>query len=435
MTGTSQERECILVIEDVEENRLTLAAMLGKADYEVVLAADGYEGLHELEDRNIDLVLLDVMLPGIDGFEVLRRIRQLFSSSELPIIMLTSRDEAEDVISALRLGANDYCIKPAEGEVLLGRVEKHLALCRGRDRVIGGYRILSKLGAGGMGVVYVAEPVKGGERVALKVLPRSLTLDDTFVTRFQRECELASRVRHPNLVPVIEAGQDDETHFMAMELVEGRTLTQVVEEAPLPVPRALMFARQIGAGLAALGEAGILHRDIKPDNILVTLDGVARITDFGIAREVSGDDRLTTVGVGLGFAPYVSPEQMMGDGDHRSDVYSLGCVLYFMLAGKDPYEHGEVASQVLSDKLSTPPDLKSASSTVPEPVARLVGRMMQPKPTRRFQTFQDLDQALASCLGERPTGLGLIRQLVALFLVAAGVAAAGWLVWLLLTAG
>ncbi len=388
----------VMVVDDDPAIRMLVSRRLEHAGYTAVAADSGENALELLQKRNVDLMVLDVMMPGLDGYQVLEHVRARHSQTALPVIMLTARDKGEDVIRALRLGANDYALKPVDFQSLLKRMEVHLSLRGDRGSTLGNYLIQHRVGAGGMGVVYAAVDRRDNRALALKVLPRSLTLDDSYVRRFLREAALAERLDHPNVVRVLDAGRFDETYFIAMELVDGQNLAEIVDKGPLSVKQALGIARQVAAGLLALKEAGILHRDIKPENVLVSKSGVAKITDFGIAREAMSVGRMTEIGVGVGSVLYASPEQMSGVGDYRSDLYSMGCTLFYMLTGSDPFPSNKPVEWIVDHKLNRPPKITDVNAALPVPVAEFVARLMAAKPEKRVQSYEEVDRLLKQLL-------------------------------------
>src|SRR2546430_1229101 len=200
----------------------------------------------------------------------------------------------------------------------------------------GRYRILRKLGTGGMANVYLAEDEVLGRRVAIKILNDRHAGDDQFVERFRREAKNAASLSHPNIVSIYDRGEAEGTYYIAMEYLDGRTLKElIVTRGPTPVPVAIDYTRQILAALSFAHRNGIVHRDIKPHNVLVGPDGRLKVTDFGIAR--SGASQMTEAGSIIGTAQYLSPEQARGAPvDPRSDLYSLGVVLYELLTGQVP---------------------------------------------------------------------------------------------------
>src|SRR3989440_3607313 len=223
----------------------------------------------------------------------------------------------------------------------------------------GRYRIMRKLGTGGMANVYLAEDQELGRRVAIKILNDRHAGDEQFVERFRREAKNAAGLSHPNIVSIYDRGQAEGTYYIAMEYLEGRTLKELlVTRGPTPLPVAIDYARQILAALGFAHKHGIVHRDIKPHNVVVGPDGRLKVTDFGIAR--SGSSQMTEAGSIIGTAQYLSPEQAQGKPVHpSSDLYSVGVVLYEMLTGTVPFT-GETALEIAMKHLNTVPEPPSA---------------------------------------------------------------------------
>src|SRR5437773_2700367 len=202
----------------------------------------------------------------------------------------------------------------------------------------GRYELEEVLGHGGMAEVFLGTDRVLGRRIAIKVLSDRFARDSSFVARFRREAQSAASLNHPNVVSVFDTGSDNGTHFIIMEYVQGKTLAEVIkEEAPLAPERATRIAQDVADALAFAHDAGIVHRDVKPGNIMLSPGGDVKVMDFGIARATSSES-LTQTATVLGTATYFSPEQAQGEGvDARSDVYSLGIVLYEMLTGRPPF--------------------------------------------------------------------------------------------------
>ena len=263
----------------------------------------------------------------------------------------------------------------------------------------GRYRLESKLGSGGMSTVYRALDEVLDRPVAIKLLHREISEEADQLERFRREARAAARLSHPNLVAVIDAGEDDGRPYIVFEYIEGRTLKRrLQEEGGLPVDEAVAYAIEIGRGLTAAHARKLVHRDVKPQNVLIDPDGRAKVTDFGIARSLEAKG-LTATGRVVGTTDYVSPEQAMGeDVDERSDVYSLGVVLYEMLTGDVPFV-AETQVGVAMKHVNQPmPDVQAKRPEVSAAVAAVIDRATTKDSRDRYATVaemvRDLEQTL-----------------------------------------
>ena len=257
------------------------------------------------------------------------------------------------------------------------------------------YVIKRKLGSGGMAIVYLAEDQELGRPVALKLLDDRHASDEQFVERFRREAQSAAGLNHPNIVSIFDRGHAAGTYYIAMEYLDGRTLKELlVRNGPTPVPIAIDYARQILGALAFAHRNGIVHRDIKPHNIIVGSDGRLKVTDFGIAR--SGASQMTEAGSIVGTAQYLSPEQARGAPvDPRSDLYSLGIVLYEMLTGSVPFT-GDTPVEIAMKHLSQVPEPPSAlRPDVPHDLDAVVMRSLAKAPEQRYDSAEEMDADLA----------------------------------------
>ncbi len=257
--------------------------------------------------------------------------------------------------------------------------------------MIGQYRIVQRIGAGGMGEVYQAYDTKLHRQAGLKLLPREQLADPESKQRLLREARAAAALNHPNIVTVYEIGSEGGAEFIAMELVEGKNLQEVIPSPGLPLAATLDYAVQIATGLEKAHTAGIIHRDLKPGNIMVTPDGLVKLLDFGLARRKQvgeSETTLTATGQIAGTPAYMSPEQAEGKPvDERSDVFSFGAVLYQMLTGRQAFS-GDTAASILAAVLrGEPPPLGTG---IPHDVEKLVARCLQKDPARRFQHMEDL---------------------------------------------
>ena len=262
----------------------------------------------------------------------------------------------------------------------------------------GRYRIMRKLGTGGMANVYLAEDQELGRRVAIKILDDRHANDDQFVERFRREAKNAAGLSHPNIVSIYDRGEAEGTYYIAMEYLDGRSLKElIVSRGPAPIPIAIDYARQILAAVRFAHRHGIVHRDIKPHNVLVDAEGRLKVTDFGIAR--AGASQMTEAGSIIGTAQYLSPEQAKGAAvDQTSDLYSVGVVLYELLTGVVPFS-GDTPVEIAMKHLSTlpvPPSEKRGE--IPRDLDLIVLRALAKDPAERYQSAEEMDADLERVL-------------------------------------
>jgi eukaryotic-like serine/threonine-protein kinase len=260
----------------------------------------------------------------------------------------------------------------------------------------GRYRIVRRLGAGGMANVYLAEDQELGRRVAIKILNDRHANDEQFVERFRREAKNAASLSHPNIVSIYDRGKAEGTYYIAMEHLDGRNLKELlVARGPAPPRIAIGYVRDILAALEFAHRHAIVHRDIKPHNVLVDRDNRVKVTDFGIAR--AGASQMTEAGSIVGTAQYLSPEQARGTTvDHRSDLYSVGIVLYELLTGEVPFS-GDTPVEIAMKHLSAQPPLPSARRPgVPHELDLVVARALAKDPAERYQTAEEMDADLVS---------------------------------------
>src|SRR5262249_38108441 len=313
------------------------------------------------------------------------------------------------------------------------------------------YRILEVLGSGGMGVVYKAEHRLMERTVALKVIDRGLTGNPAVVERFRREVKAAAQLNHPNIVHAYDADQAGDNHFLVMEFIEGTTLARLVEQqGPLPVAQACDAVRRAALGLQRAAENGMVHRDIKPHNLMRTPQGQIKVLDFGLARLVSEvgppvaapteetapttSRSLTHLGMVMGTADYMAPEQAADAhaADSRADIYSLGCTLYFLLTGQPPFPEGTMRDKLSAHRQDKPRPLSDFRDDLPAGLVHVIERMMDKDPAQRYQTPEEVARALRPFLKMRPVNRVVHRRWI-WFAAAAAVALS--LVGLLATAG
>ncbi len=274
---------------------------------------------------------------------------------------------------------------------------------------LGKYRITGRLGQGGMGVVYAGDDLRLGRAVAIKVLAAGLAGDAELLRRFVLEARAAARLNHPNVVTVHDVGQRDGTYFLVMELVGGGSVqTRLRERGPLPWPEATRIAADVCRGLAAAHAAGLIHRDVKPANILLAPDGTAKLADFGLTKAPALVPlALTQAGARLGTPQFMSPESCSGDRpDERTDLYSLGATYYTLLVGRPPFD-GPDAVRILYEHCSAPvPDPRAAVPSLPPGCGQVIARAMAKARTERYRSAGDMLAALLALLGA-PTAVAV----------------------------
>ncbi len=279
--------------------------------------------------------------------------------------------------------------------------------------LLGKYKLLSLLGRGGMSSVYLAEHLVMRRRCAIKILPFKQVKNAASLDRFYREAQAVASLDDPNIVRAYDFDQltegANEIHYLVMEYVNGRSLQQVVDDdGPLPIAEAVGYVRQAASGLAHAHSAGVVHRDVKPSNLLLDESGTIKLLDLGLARIYENAEQASltiehqqTV---LGTADYLSPEQAVDSHgvDHRSDIYSLGCTLYFLLTGHPPFPVGTLTQRLLAHQNKEPAPVVASRPEVPQTLATLLGRMMAKHPDDRFETARDLCDALTAWLDHQP---------------------------------
>jgi len=482
----------ILVVDDGADNRDVLRRRLERSGHMVETAEHGRRALELLGTTPFDLVLLDVMMPELDGFAVLEAIKGNPALRDIPVIMISALDDMPGIVRCIEHGAEDFLSKPFDPVLLRARINASLEKKRFRDqeveylrevgRVIeaataveaGNYRpgglapvarradelgrlarvfdsmvvqmkareerlrnqvrdlrddieaarrttkelpvavdggnlrtgerlgqrfeILAVLGRGGMGTVYLARDLDLDEEIAVKTLRPEFVRDATLLERFKDEIRLTRRLSDEHIVRTHDLGESGGVYFLTMEYVEGITLREVIDtRGRLGVSSTLAIAAQLAHSLAVAHEHGVIHRDIKPQNLLLDAAGVLKVMDFGVARLAERTTSVTEAGLAVGTPAYMPPEQLLGEAvDVRSDLYAAGVVLYECLTGHQPFEAPSVmvlVKKLLTEAARSPVEL---NAEVPPALAALVLRLLAKEPAERVQTARELELQLQS---------------------------------------
>ena len=480
----------ILVVDDLEDNRSVLERRLGRQGHSVASASGGHAALERLAREKFDLVLLDVMMPDLDGLAVLERMKGNATLRDIPVIMISALDDVASVVACIQRGAEDHLPKPFDPVLLRARISACLEKKRLRDveleylsamgqviqaataveagkydagalaavagradeigklaRVFDGmanqvkaretrlkdqveslrreieeakhqkreatpheapnlptgqvfagrYEVLEEIGSGGMGMVYRALDRELGETVALKTLRPELLQDASLVERFKSEIRLARHISDKHVVRTHDLGERDGVYFLTMEYVEGITVRELLDtRGRLAVSPALAIASQLAQSLVAAHEQGVIHRDIKPQNLLLDATGTLKVMDFGVARLAAGSSGLTEVGMLIGTPSYMAPEQLLADEvDARSDLYSTGLVLYECLTGRLPFEAKSAIALISKVLTEVPVPPARVNPEIPSALSSLVLKLMARAPEDRVQSARELAKQLA----------------------------------------
>ncbi|MBL8976140.1 MAG: protein kinase [Myxococcales bacterium] len=451
MADRERDSGALLIVEDHEDTRVTLRDYLEEFGFHVDTAADGQEALEKLRARPFDLVLTDLNMPRIGGLELIQTIRREGLSPD--VLMLSADGQVSRAVEAMRLGALNYLVKPLDLDVLLGearavmQARRHRAAERdaaettavlghhtrppradppepaepvraAEDELptsVGRYQVLGKLGQGGMGTIYKCFDPKLRRTVAVKVVatdpdPKG---HDELLRRFACEAQAAGMLRHPNIVTVFDYSTDPGGPvYLAMEFLSGTPLGQLIATSGrLPWQRAVGLTFQLADALEFAHRNQVIHRDVKPGNILVLAGDVCKILDFGIAKLANSE--LTVPGTFIGSPRYLSPESFRGARlDYRADQFSLGSVLYEMLTGRPAFDFNNFYAGVHHILSEVPTPIEELGIEVPSLLLDVLERLHHKDPERRYHNemrlLEDLGD-LAELAGLEVT-LGVPRE-------------------------
>ena len=332
-------------------------------------------------------------LGSMDEFLAVLEHSKLLKPEEFAEVQRLAKEAADPPELAKTLVRKGTLTRWQAGQLLAGRSK-----C-----TVGKYKLLELLGRGGMGSVYLGEHVMMNRRVALKIIPRHIGKDPAGLERFLAEARTIASLDHPNIVQAYSVDNEGDQYYLVMEYVEGLDLKRLVEaEGPLDCASAVDYVRQAADGLAHSHSRNMVHCDIKPSNLIVNPQGVVKILDMGLARlagqeqangEISEQDERI-----LGSVDYMAPEQALhtADFNHRADIYSLGCTLYFLLTGHAPFPEGTLPERILKHQTQEPQSISAQRSDVPQSLIEICKKMMSKRPAARYQTAAELSQVLAA---------------------------------------
>jgi CheY-like chemotaxis protein len=468
----------ILIVDDEPFNVDYLEQELEDLDYDTVSACNGREALEQVEAELPDVILLDIMMPEMDGFQVLEHLKANESWRNIPVIVISAMNDMTSVVRGIKLGAEEYLPKPFDEVLLKARIKASLERKRFRDqevaylrqvgrltdaaaaienetfdpesladvaarpdalgqltrvfqrmaiefylreqrlkqqvaelrtvsdlvgKTLGKYRLLARLGRGGVAEVYQAYQPGLKRNVAIKVLHGHLADEADFINRFEREAELMARLRHANIIQVHDFDVEAERYYLVMELINGPTLKAELEarqarNQPFSWPEIARLLQALATAVDFAHAQGMVHHDLKPGNVMFTGDGEVVLTDFGFARIVSaGHD--TVSGTVYGTPAYMAPEQGRGErGDPRSDIYALGVILFELVTGRVPFK-ADTPFAIMMKLMSEPtPRPSSFNPQIPEVVEQVILKTLSKNPEQRYQKAGDMAQALSEAV-------------------------------------
>jgi len=490
VSGPPVQPAHILVVDDQEDNRAVLERRLRRQGHTVESASGGLSALEMVARERFDLVLLDVLMPDLDGLAVLERLKADQATRDLPVIMISALDDVASVVRCIERGAEDHLPKPFDPVLLRARISACLEKKRLRDveleylrevgRVIqaataveagtyengalaqvaqrgdelgrlarvfdamanrvrdredrlkeqvsalrreigearqttrqpaprgtlslptgelfaGRFEVLDEIGSGGMGMVYRALDRELGDQVAIKTLRPELLQDTSLVERFKSEIRLARHISSKHVVRTHDIGERDGIYYLTMEYVEGITVRELLDtRGRLGTAPTLAIASQLAQSLVAAHEQGVIHRDIKPQNLLLDASGVLKVMDFGVARLAGGGANLTEAGMLVGTPSYMAPEQMLGEAfDERIDLYATGVVLFECLLGRLPFEANSAVALIARVLRDQPPVPMAIDPEIPPALSDLVVRLLAKDPAHRPANAGELVRLLS----------------------------------------
>jgi serine/threonine protein kinase len=397
----------ILIVSNEPHLRKTICEALADGNYMVAESGNAVDAMRILSQQQFDVVLMDIKMPGENGMDALKKIRE--RCPDTGIIMISGHGSIDSAVESIKLGAHDFLQKPFSMQRLRDAV-KNLAYGQARAGPeqamdmggrFGAYELRREIAAGATAGVYEALHTALNRKVALKVLHRHLAGDQTFLARFEQEAKIAAALSHPNIVSVYEYGTVCDRHYIAMEYVDGFSLEHMVLKLKtVPSGAAASVAVKVCDALEFAHRNNVLHRDVKPGNILVSSAGEVKVTDFGFSRLLDGaSTRLTLSNNVVGTPLYMSPEQIEGgDVSYSTDVFSLGIVVYFLVTGVPPFG-GDSALGIMKKILECDyPRPRKINKKVPRELEGIIVKCLQRDRSVRYGSMAGLRDALVAFL-------------------------------------
>ncbi len=431
--GDTHRAETVLVVDDEAQVRRLLARILEMDRYQVLEASDGQEALRALQRHDVAVVLADLMMPNLSGMQLLQTVKQ--KDPQMPVVIISGKNNVQDAVECIRNGAADYISKPFKVNQIRQAVKTALkktqtmrrrevaqAMSRiGPQESLAGYEIIDTIGEGTMGTVLLAEREVNGERrrfaiKVMKVISPDHRKQAIILERFMREAKVLAQLDHPNIVHFVEYGlaYDQTVPYFVMSYIEGNSLRHYIRDGGLlDLHQKVDIIRQMASALVEIHAKAICHRDIKPDNIIITSNQQAILTDFGVVRVPDSD--LTMTSQFVGSPAYLSPEgYRYGQVDDRSDIFSLGVVAYELLLGTKPFmgeNISELSRRVLRSNPLAPDKLQP---DFPPQLQHILARMLRKDPAQRYASAAalhvDLETFLRNHRPRLPNQLPLWRR-------------------------
>lgn len=394
----------ILVVDDEPLVRKSVREILSDEGHRTLEAENGAQCLEALEKEAVDLVLLDIQMPGTDGLTTFKeRIRRKF---QVDVIIMSGHGNISIAVESVKFGALDFLEKPFSSAKLKEAVaaglrkreeERRVSSLRKQGRTLGPYLIEEEIASGASATVYRALHPGLDRKVALKVLHAAFSGDKDFTARFEREARVTALLTHPNIVQIYDCGLYEGLHCLSMEFVDGATLKDEIKASGrLSLHRVVHVAMEVCMALDHAHNKGVIHRDIKPTNILISRDGAVKLADFGIARVLDKSGfTLTRADQMVGTPLFMSPEQVNGDRvEAASDLFSMGTLLYYLATGAFPFTGATLPAIAQAIEKCEFEEPVRRNPSVPEGLNRIIMACLQKKPKQRFASAMELRRAL-----------------------------------------